>query len=68
MRPHCSSNKGEEALLEDVEDSGEEESQSKKNQQLVCQLTSVVLEDQFSAQMDGSRHAFELLVGFLDRP
>ena len=58
-------NEREEAFLEDIEDRGEEESQSQENEQLVCQLPSVVLEDQIPPEVDGSRHVFKLLVGFL---
>lgn len=39
-------NEGEEALLEDVEDRGKEESKSQEDEQLVCQLPPVVLQDQ----------------------
>lgn len=56
----------EEPLLEDVEDGGKEEGQSQEDEQLVCQLPSVVLEDQLPAEVDCSRHVFKLLVGFLD--
>lgn len=68
----CSSasqlNEGEETFLKDVEDGGEEEGQSQEDEQLVCQLPPVVLQDQFPPQVDGSCHAFKLLVGFLHRP
>lgn len=55
----------EEPFLEDVEDGGKEEGQGQKDEQLVRQLPPVVLEDQLPAEVDCSRHAFKLLVGFL---
>ena len=58
----------EESFFQDVEDSGEEESQSKEDEQLVCQLSPVVLEDESPPQVDGSCHIFELLIVFLHRP
>lgn len=61
-------NEREETLLEDVEDGGEEEGQSQEDEQLVRQLPPVVFEDQFPPQVNGSRHVFKLLVGFLHRP
>lgn len=61
-------NEREEAFLQDVEDSGEEERQSKEDEQLVCQLSSVVLENESPPQVDGSCHVSELLIGFLHRP
>lgn len=61
-------NEREEAFLQDVEDRGEEESQSEEDEQLVCQLSPVVLEDESPPQVDGSCHVFELLIGFLHRP
>lgn len=57
--------KREEAFLEDVEDGSEEECQSQEDEQLVRQLPAVVLEDQLPTEVDGSRHVFKLLVGFL---
>lgn len=61
-------NEGEETFLEDVEDGGEEEGKSQEDEQLVCQLPSVVLQDEFPSQVDGSRHVFKLLIGFLHCP
>lgn len=61
-------NEREETFLKDVEDGGEEEGHGQEDEQLVCQLPPVVLEDQFPPQVDGSCHVFELLVGFLHRP
>lgn len=61
-------NEREEAFLQDVEDRGEEESQSEEDEQLVRQLSPVVLEDESPPQVDGSCHVFELLIGFLHRP
>lgn len=61
-------NEREEAFLQDVKDSGEEESQSEKDEQLVRQLSPVVLEDEPPPQVDGSCHVFELLIGFLQCP
>lgn len=61
-------NEREETFLEDVEDGGEEEGQSQEDEQLVRQLSAVVLEDQLPPQVDGSRHVLELLVGFLHCP
>lgn len=58
-------NKRKEPFLKDVEDSGEEEGQSQEDEQLVGQLPPVVLEDQLPPKVDGSRHVFKLLVGFL---
>lgn len=55
----------EEPFLEDVEDGGKEEGQSQEDEQFVCQLPPVVLEDQLPAEMDCSRHGFKLIVGFL---
>lgn len=59
---------GEEPFLQDVEDGGQEEGQSQEDEQLVRQLPAVVLQDQLPAQVDGSRHVLELLVGLLHRP
>lgn len=58
-------NEREKSFLKDVEDRGKEESQSQENEQLVRQLSSVVLEDQIPPEVDGSCHVFKLLVGFL---
>lgn len=56
-----------EPLLEDVEDGGKEEGQCQEDEQLVCQLPPVVLENQLAAEVDCSRHVFKLIVGFLYR-
>lgn len=61
-------NEREQAFLKDVQDGGEEEGQGQKDEQLVRQLSPVVLEDKFPAEVDGSGHVFKLLVGFLHRP
>lgn len=61
-------NEGEETFLEDVEDGGKEEGKCKEDEQLVCQLPPVVFQDELPAQVNGSCHAFKLLVGFLHRP
>lgn len=68
MDPSLFLNEGEEAFLEDVEDSGKEEGQSQEDEQFVSQLSSVILKDQLPPQVDGSRHVFKLLIGFLYRP
>lgn len=59
---------GEESLLDDVEDGGEEERQRQEDEQFVCELPAVVLGDEFPPQLDGPRHGLKLLVCFLDRP
>lgn len=64
----CWLNEWEQAFLKDVEDGGKEEGQGEEDQQLVCQLSPVVLEDQLPSQVDCSCHAFKLLIGFLHRP
>lgn len=40
-------NEREEAFLQDIKDSGKEESQSEEDEQLVRQLSPVVLKDEF---------------------
>lgn len=59
---------GEESLLDDVEDCGEEECQRQEDEQFVCELPAVVLGDEFPPQLDGPRHGLELLIRFLDCP
>lgn len=66
-RPGSSLDEGEESLFEDVEHSGQEERQRQEDEQLVSELTAVVLEDELPAQVDVSRHAPELLIGLLHR-
>lgn len=66
--PDSRLDEGEETFLKNVEDRGEEEGQGQEYEQLVRQLAPVVLEDQLSSQVDGSCHAFELLVCFLHCP
>lgn len=59
---------GEQSLLEDVEDSGEEEGERQEDEQFICQLPAVVLGDEFPPQLDGPRHGLKLLICLLDRP
>ena len=58
----------EEPLLEDVEDGSKEQRHGQEDKQLVSELTPVVLEDELAAQVDGSCHVLELLVGLQNRP
>lgn len=60
--------KGEQPLLEDVENSGEEQGQSQEDEQLVRELPAVVLGDEFPPELDGPRHAPEFFIGLVDRP
>lgn len=55
---------GEQSLLDDVEDRGEEESQRQEDEQFVCELPAVVLGDEFPPQLDGPGHGLELLICF----
>lgn len=59
---------GEQSLLDNVEDRGEEERQRQEDEQFVCELPTVVLGDEFPTQLDGPRHGLELLICFLDSP
>lgn len=62
------SQKGEEALFDDVEDSGQEEGEGQEDEQLVGQLPAVVLGDELPPQLDGARHGFKFLIGIQDSP
>lgn len=70
----CSSKKvpglqeGEQSLLEDVENSGEEEGERQEDEQFVGELSAVVLGDQFPPELDGPRHGLKLVIGLLDCP
>lgn len=57
-------NEREESLFQDVEDGGEEQCKSKKDEQFVGEFTSIVFQDEFPAQVDRGRHRFKLLVCF----
>lgn len=58
---------GEQSLLQDVEDRGEEESQGQEDEQLVGELPAVVLGDEFSSQLNGPSHGLKLVIRLLDR-
>lgn len=58
---------GEQPLLQDVEDRGEEEGQGQEDEQLVGELPAVVLGDEFSSQLNGPCHGLELVICLLDR-
>lgn len=60
--------KGEESFLQDVEHCGQEERQRQEDEQLVSQLPTVVLGDEFPPELNGSRHGLELFIGLLDSP
>lgn len=55
---------GEQSLLDDVEDRGEEERHRQEDEQFVCELPAVVLGDEFPPQLDGARHGLKLLICF----
>ena len=59
---------GEQSLLEDVENCGEEEGERQEDEQFVGELSAVVLGDQFSPELDGPCHGLELVIGLLDCP
>lgn len=59
---------GEESLLKDVENCGEEESQRQEDEEFISQLPAVVLGDEFSPELDGPSHGLKFLVGLLDCP
>lgn len=58
----------EQSLLKDVENCGEEEGERQEDEQFVSELPTVVLGDEFPAELNGPRHGLKLLVGFLDGP
>lgn len=59
---------GEQPLLEDVENCGEEEGKRQEDEQFISQLSAVVLGDELPPQLDGPRHVLELVIGLLNRP
>lgn len=59
---------GEQSLLENVENCGEEESQRQEDEQFVSELPAVVLGDEFSPELDGPSHGLEFFIGLVDCP
>lgn len=59
---------GEQPLLKDVENCGEEERESEEDEQLISELPAVVFGDEFPAELDGPRHGLKFIVGLLDCP
>lgn len=59
---------GEQSLLKDVENGGEEEGERQEDEQLVGELSAVVLGDELPPELDGPRHAPELTVGLCHCP
>ncbi|TNN47918.1 hypothetical protein EYF80_041861 [Liparis tanakae] len=59
---------GEQPLLQDVEDGGEEEGERQQEEELVRELPPVVLGEELPPQLDGPRHGPELLAALVDRP
>ncbi len=56
------------SFLQDVQDCSQEERDSEENKQLVCQFSSIVFNDQLSAQLYSSCHGFKLFISFLHCP
>lgn len=59
---------GEQSLLKDVEDCGEEEGECQEDEQFVSELSAVVLGDEFPPELNGPRHGLEFFIGLLDCP
>lgn len=59
---------GEQSLLKDVENCGEEEGDCQEDEQFIGELSAVVLGDEFPPELDGPRHGLKLVVGLLDCP
>lgn len=59
---------GEQSLLEDVENCGEEEGERQEDEKFVSELSAVVLGDEFSPQLDGPGHGFKFVISLLDGP
>lgn len=59
---------GEQSLLKDVENCGEEEGERQEDEQFICELSAVVLGDEFPPELDGPRHGLKFVVGLLDCP
>lgn len=59
---------GEQSLLEDVDHCGEKEGERQEDEQLVGELSAVVLGDEFPPELDGPRHVLKLVVSLLDCP
>ncbi len=59
---------GEQSLLKDVENCGEEERERQEDEQFISELSAVVLGDEFPPELDGPRHGLKFVVGLLDCP
>lgn len=59
---------GEQSLLKDVEDCGEEEGECQEDEQFVSELPAVVLGNKFPPELNGPRHGLEFLIGLLHCP
>lgn len=59
---------GEQSLLEDVENCGEEEGECQEDEQFISELSAVVLGYEFSPELDGPSHGLKFVISLLDRP
>lgn len=64
---HSRSKEREESFLQNIQDCGQKKCQGQKDEQFVCQFTSVIFCDEFSSQLDGPCHSLKLFIGFLNR-
>lgn len=62
------SQEGEQSLLQDVENRGQEECDSQEDEQFISELSTVVLSDELPAEVDRPRHGLKLIIGLLDGP